>query len=262
MELEEQAADPLAGGLMHGYQCGMVWGIALAAGAQAYRLYGAGPQAEVEAMAVTQEMVDVFRNMNKHINCRDITGIDLTSPNWGMVLRFLVKTAPRGTCFGMAARTAKAAYRRIGAAFSGKPGKPLENPVSCAALLARKMGASDLHTVMASGFAGGVGLSGGGCGALGAAIWISGMSTLKEGTLKEGTLKEGTLKEGTLKEGALKIGLKDPKTTKLIEQFCRQTNQEFECSKITGRQFSSLEDHAGYIRQGGCEELIQVLLNG
>ena len=50
-------------------------------------------------------------------------------------------------------------------------------PVSCAAVLAQKMGASDLHTVMAAGFAGGIGLSGGGCGALGAAIWITGMNS-------------------------------------------------------------------------------------
>ena len=35
-ELEEHAAGPLAGGIMqHGYQCGMIWGATLAAGAQA-----------------------------------------------------------------------------------------------------------------------------------------------------------------------------------------------------------------------------------
>jgi hypothetical protein len=39
-------------------------------------------------------------------------------------------------------------------------------------LIARKMGESDMHAVMASGFAGGIGLCGGACGALGAA-WIS-----------------------------------------------------------------------------------------
>ena len=46
LKLEERAAAPLAGGIMnYGYQCGIVWGAALAAGAQAYRLYGASPQA-------------------------------------------------------------------------------------------------------------------------------------------------------------------------------------------------------------------------
>ena len=41
----------LAGGILgSGYQCGMLWGGALAAGAQAYRCYGAGARAEVEAL--------------------------------------------------------------------------------------------------------------------------------------------------------------------------------------------------------------------
>ena len=32
---------PLAGGFMgYGYQCGMLWGAVLAAGAQAYRIFG------------------------------------------------------------------------------------------------------------------------------------------------------------------------------------------------------------------------------
>ena len=46
------------------------------------------------------------------------------------------------------------------------------------------MGVSDLHVTMAAGFAGGIGLSGGGCGALGAAIWITGMNKIKAGVEK------------------------------------------------------------------------------
>ena len=38
---EERAAMPFAGGIMqHGYQCGMIPGATLAAGAQAHRLFG------------------------------------------------------------------------------------------------------------------------------------------------------------------------------------------------------------------------------
>ena len=43
------------------------------------------------------------------------------------------------------------------------------------------MGVSEMHTVMAAGLAGGIGLSGGACGALGAAIWINGMNDSQEG---------------------------------------------------------------------------------
>ncbi len=37
---EERASAPMMGGFMnYGYQCGMLWGATLAAGAQAYRLF-------------------------------------------------------------------------------------------------------------------------------------------------------------------------------------------------------------------------------
>ncbi len=50
MSLEEHAVMPLAGGLMgYGYQCGMLWGAALAAGAHAYHLFGTGPRAETQS---------------------------------------------------------------------------------------------------------------------------------------------------------------------------------------------------------------------
>jgi Putative redox-active protein (C_GCAxxG_C_C) len=239
MEFEERAADPLAGGLMRGYQCGMVWGAALAAGAQAYRLYGAGFQAESNAMIATQRIVESFRAKNKHINCREITGIDMASATPLMVVRYLLKSVPTGSCFGMAARYAKAAFREIDAAFSGKLPEAPSAPVSCAALLAQKMGATGMHGVMAAGFAGGIGLSGSACGALGAAIWIAGMNRLKEGSST--------------------VGLKNPGMQEAIERFTHCTNQEFECSRITGRRFEDVRDHAGYLREGGCAEIIEVL---
>jgi len=46
------------------------------------------------------------------------------------------------------------------------------------------MGASELHVVMASGFEGGIGLRGGACGALGAAIWLTAMNNRDEGVRK------------------------------------------------------------------------------
>ena len=46
------------------------------------------------------------------------------------------------------------------------------------------MGASDRQRVMASGLAGGIGLSGGGCGALGAAISLLNLRAIQEGNEK------------------------------------------------------------------------------
>jgi hypothetical protein len=34
---------------------------------------------------------------------------------------------------------------------------------------------------------------------------------------------------------------------------------EFECSKIVGRKFEDIADHANYLRQGGCEKIITTL---
>jgi hypothetical protein len=89
MKSEEQAAMPLAGGIMqHGYQCGMIWGAALAAGAQAHRLFGPGPRAEAKAIIVAQRLVESFRSLNKNVNCIDITGIDKSSSAMQMTVYF------------------------------------------------------------------------------------------------------------------------------------------------------------------------------
>jgi len=106
-------------------------------------------------------------------------------------------------------------------------------------MLAQKMGASGLHTVMAAGLAGGIGLSGGACGALGAAIWIIGMNNLKEGV-----------------ENA---GLNPPAAIETIERFIKCTKGEFVCSKITGRQFENVSEHASYLKAGGCSKIIEAL---
>jgi hypothetical protein len=93
---------------------------------------------------------------------------------------------------------------------------------------------------MAAGFAGGIGLSGGACGALGAAIWIIGMNGCKEG-----------------------VGRKviNSRIADTIDRFIKSKNADFkfECSEIVGRRFENIGDHAGYLRDGGCSEIIEVL---
>jgi hypothetical protein len=238
MEFEERAADPLAGGLMQGYQCGMIWGATLAAGAQAYRVHGQGPQAEAGAMRAAQRIVESYRAQNKAIDCLEITEIDMASPTKRMVAHFLMIGGP-AKCLSIAARYAPLALSQINAAFSEGPIEAPPAPVSCSALLARKMGASDMHTVMAAGLAGGIGLSGGACGALGAAIWIVGMNRLKE--------------------SAGKVGYKDLQALDVIDRFIKCTDYKFECSTIVGRKFESIGDHADYMRSGGCAKIIEVL---
>ena len=138
----------------------------------------------------------------------------------------------------MAVSYAKAAFDKINIALSEEHIAP-SAPISCSAMLAQKMGASDMHTAMAAGFAGGIGLSGGACGALGAAIWITGMNSLKE--------------------GAGKLEFINPQATDAIGRFIKCTGYEFECSKIVGRQFEDIHDHAAYLGNGGCSKIIEAL---
>jgi hypothetical protein len=240
MKDEEHAALPFAGGIMqNGYQCGLIWGAALGAGAEAYHRFGAGPQAETKAVIAAQKLVGSFRALNKNnMNCLEITEIDKSSSKMQMITYFLIKGGTI-SCFRRAARYANAAFGVINAALSDETIETPPAPVSCAALLAQKMGASPMHVVMAAGLAGGIGLSGGACGALGAAIWIGGVNDLK-------------------KQGG-KIDYNNPRAASIIDRFLKCTDYEFECSKIVGRRFENVGDHAGYLHDGGCSKIIEVL---
>jgi hypothetical protein len=239
LSLEEHAAGPLAGGIvMQGYPCGQLWGAALAAGAQAYHLLGPGPHAEAAAVMAVQRLVASFRASNKEIDCRALTGIAWKDMQARQVLKTLI-TGGVIRCFGMAARYAPVVLGEIDAALAERPIEAPARPVSCAALLAQKMGVSDMHATMAAGFAGGIGLSGGGCGALGAAIWIVGM-------------EEG-------KEEMGKIGFQSPRALAAIDRFVESAGREFDCSTIVGRKFEDVSDHAGYVRDGGCSRIIEAL---
>lgn len=244
MKLEEKSVMNMAGGIAgYGYQCGMLWGGALAAGAEAYRRYGPGPQAETAAVQASQRLIKAFRTQYKEINCFEIIKLNWKGsgkPGFGkQVLKFLFRGGPIG-CFRMAAGYAPLAYQEINAAFTDLAAEALPEPVSCTALLAQKMGASELHTVMAAGLAGGIGLSSGACGALGAAIWILEMDHRQNG-------------------GAGPMNLDDPIAVAAIEKFLESSGYEFECEKITGRKFTSVTEHAEYMHAGGCVRIIEAL---
>ena len=183
LKLEERASAPLAGGIMqYGYQCGMLWGAALATGARAYQLFGPGPQAETASIIASQRVVESFRGCTKNeINCLEITDLNMRGKTQiTKIIKFFIKGGPIG-CLRMITKYTPKAFGDINTALSEKHSEAPSPPVSCATILAQKMGASEMHAVMAAGLAGGIGLSGGGCGALGAAIWINEINSGKEG---------------------------------------------------------------------------------
>lgn len=243
MRLEEHAVMPLAGGLMgYGYQCGMLWGAALAAGAQAYRLYGKGPRAETEAVVVSQRLVKDFQARAKNIDCSDIIELNFQGNSQknsaSQVMKFFLRGGPI-LCFSNSASYARMAFDEINTSLTELKMEESCSPASCASVLMRKMGYSDLHAVMAAGFAGGIGLSGSACGALGAAIWVIGLTDTVG-------VDQKTL-------------YNNPRALQAIERYLKSTDYEFECSKVVGRKFENVSDHAKYIHGGGCAEIINAL---
>lgn len=238
LKLEETASMALAGGVMgNGYQCGMLWGGALAAGAQAYRLYGAGAQAEAEALFASQRLVESFQKRARTVNCAEITELEWRKPSKGQVVKFIARGGPIG-CFRLAGDYGQIAFDTINHALGEKHVDAPSRPVSCTAVLAQNMGVSDMHVVMAAGLAGGIGLCGGACGALGAAIWIQGIRALQQGG---------------------KPSFSFDATAEPMQTFLASSDYEFECAKIVGRKFENAADHANHVRAGGCAKVIDAL---
>ena len=103
LKVEEKATMILAGGIAaQGYQCGMLWGAALAAGAQAYRVYGSDSQAEAGAIIASQKAVEAFRTRSRNeINCQEITDINMGGENQLLpILKFCERWPNRLLRFG------------------------------------------------------------------------------------------------------------------------------------------------------------------
>jgi hypothetical protein len=234
---EECASDPLAGGIaQQGYQCGMLWGSALAMGAESFRRHGDQGQAVAQAITATQHVMKSFINRAKSADCLDITSCDFTS-KFGLA-KFLLTGKPI-TCFNLADKWVPEAIQAAHEGFALElPDLPLI-PISCASEVAKKMGASAEEAVMVAGFAGGIGLSGNACGALGAAIWLNTLARVREHNFKYST--------------------SDPHAGKILKAFHEATDYEMECSKISGHCFKTINEHTEFIKSGGCDKVINAL---
>lgn len=238
LEKEEQAADPLAGGIIQqGYQCGMIWGASMAVGAEALRRTSNIDQAIGLAIRASQHVVESFVNRTGSPDCGDITDTDWTK-KWS-ILKYFVR-GKMITCFRLAGKWAPEAYQAADQGLSLDQANLPKKPVSCASEVVRKMGGSEEEMSMVAGLAGGIGLCGGACGVLGAAIW---MNTLAR-----------------VRENKYKYLMNDPVLDKILKVFYEASDYEMECKEITGKKLSTVADHTEFITKGGCEELIDVLV--
>ncbi|MFA7418163.1 MAG: C-GCAxxG-C-C family (seleno)protein [Melioribacteraceae bacterium] len=236
-EEEEQASDPLAGGIaQEGYQCGMLWGAALAVGAESFRRYENHGEAIAHAISATQYILESFINRAKSANCGVITNCDFNG-KFGLA-KFLITGKPL-ICFNLADKWAPEAIQSANAGLSQQPTDSPELPVSCASEVVKKMGGSNEEMVMVAGFAGGFGLSGNACGALSAAIWMNTLARVRQQNYKH--------------------SLSDPGLNKIMTTFFEETSYKMECWKICGQHFKTINDHTEFIKNGGCQKLINVL---
>lgn len=236
-ELEERAADSLAGGIMQkGHQCGMLWGASLAVGAEAYRKCENQNQAITVAVSATQKLMISFSERENTMNCRDITHCDfsnkLSMAKYFFSGRFL-------HCFNLADQWAPEAVKSAIESLSIKEILSTNECMSCATEVAKKMGASNEEMIMVAGFAGGLGLSGSACGALSAAIWMKSLMWCRQEENKS--------------------PLKNPYSKKTLNIFYQATNSNILCSDITGEHFKNIDEHTKFIKNGGCSQLIETL---
>ena len=241
-EAEERAADPLAGGIMQkGKQCGMLWGATLAVGAEAYKRSKDRDEAIGLAIKASQHLVASFTKRTNTVNCRDITGCNLDS-FYGMT-KFMLKTTLKGmdnsTCFNLAEKWAPEAIEAAKKGLANDLKNLPKQTISCASEVVKKLGATDEEMVTVAGFAGGLGLSGNACGALSAAIWTQSLAWSKENPGKS--------------------AYKNKNAKKTLKSFKAETNNEMNCKKICGEHFKTLEEHTDFIKNGGCEKLIDAL---
>lgn len=235
---EERASDPLAGGLLaKGYQCGMLWGASLAAGNYAYKHYTDMNQSIRSAILLSQNVINSFSKRSGCVNCRDFAKCNWKKP-LSIAKYFL--TGGFFKCMNLVANWAPDAldiiHENNGSGSSNKA--PC---LSCASEVIKKAGGTDKEAVLASGFAGGIGLSGYGCGALGAAIWYKTLHWCRNNPNKTPPF------------------FGNPEITSLIQQFSTLTKMEFECKIICGRAFVTPCEHSDYIANNGCLNIIDGL---
>ncbi len=233
---EEKAIDPMAGGILQqGYQCGMLWGASMAVGAESLRKNKQPGQAIGITILATQHIMKSFVKRTKSIECEEITSCDFS--NKKSFAKFML-SGKFVSCLKLAGKWAPEALKAANEGLMLDHDLP-QHSMSCASEVVRKMGGSKEEMVMVAGFAGGLGLSGNGCGVLAAAVWMNALIHNRKQTGKSANY--------------------DPDKDLTLKAFYEETDYEMQCDKICGQRFKTVDDHTEFVKNGGCKELISVL---
>lgn len=240
---EEKASDMLAGGIAQkGHQCGMLWGGSLAIGTEAFRKYDNKDKAKAASIHASGLLAQSFYKRTKTVNCSDISRVDWE--NKYQRFFYMIKTFAHGfvfsPCFNLIVKWAPEAAQAAKTGLAENINFTSQC-IGCTSELVRKMGGTEEESVMVAGFAGGIGLSGNACGALAAAIWYK------------------MLVWGKDNEGKAPLYFDNPDVKNVLRAFYIQTDSEMLCKNICNRRFNTLDEHTEYIRNGGCNHIIEAL---
>lgn len=248
----EQAIHAFSGGFMHrGDACGLLTGAVLAAGFEAKRRFSDDATRSGAALQVAVRLAAALPELAGSVNCRDITDGELIT--LAGRLRYLQQgTAPR--CGRLHLKWGERAHELIDRSLTELADQP---PVAicanCAVETLRRcapsVGVPAEDAVVVAGLAGGVGLLGNVCGALGAGVFALGAARYRQAQADQRDSRlRGSIQEllGTAYRGAA-TDLRSSLEAGLGSCLCEE---------IIGRRFASVADHSEFIELGGCREVI------
>ena len=248
----EQATHPLSGGFMHlGHACGLLTGAALAAGFVA-KAHLADPETRATAtLYTTIQLAQAYPEWAGAVDCREIT--ELSFAKLSDRLRYLQQGKGR-MCGRLHLKWAPQAQQVIEQSLARfEADRPAGRCANCAVKAMQKMAASTgmaaEEATLVAGLAGGIGLLGNVCGVLAAGIYALSIAQYR----KQAAPKRDSRLRGSLQElaGADSRG----SVSRLRRAFSDRFAGEL-CSQIARRRFQSIEDHAAFVEQGGCREVI------
>jgi hypothetical protein len=254
-ELEE-ASDPLCAGLVAEMDgaCGVLWGAALTAGVRARARIPDSFAAREATLVAACRAVEAFRRAGHPMNCAEITGMDawnfaryMLRGNLGVCSRLLCGLAP---AFHDLIDRAIDEHRQRGAA------APCRN---CAVEAFERVSAAigfpvDGASVVAAGFAGGLGLSGNVCGALAAAILAVSLKYFTGRNRPKHSMIRSDLQ-------GLFVGIGWMKPSMEIARQFRIRFPGRTCASIAGRTFATNGDLSAHLVAGRCEPVLEAVVS-
>ena len=250
--LEEQASHLLSGGMMHqGDACGLLSGAILSAGLQAARRFHDDATRSAATLEAAVRLASAYPETSGAVDCREITGQSFVT------LRDKAQYMREGKarqCGRLLVKWANRADSLIDETLTEfETCDPSPSCANCSVEtfkgIASKEELARSGPTYVAGLAGGVGLLGRSCGALTVGILVL---TLRHYAARRFQRRDSRFL-GSVHELGMARFRKRP--ARLLEAFELEFGSQL-CSEIVGRPFTSPGDHASFIAEGGCRDVI------